>query len=248
MICHVLPHTIAPGVWQMGMDQAMMERADEQGAAFFRTYQWRVPTLSLGWFQKLASAQVESRFREAPIVRRPTGGGAIWHDHDLTYALAMPRAFAIARAPSLLYKSVHGAILEVFAETGLKAALRGESDESPRPRGSRPFLCFADADPEDVVASGSKIVGSAQRRSRGAVLIHGSLLLASSLSVPELPGLGEISPLPQSPSFWSDRLIARLPRVVGEPAFLLAIPDRLAERAVELEQSIYSQSNWTQRR
>src|SRR5947199_272477 len=82
------------------------------------------------------------------------------------------------------------AVAEALRSLGVGAALRGgpvpESD-------ARPFLCFTGRDAEDIVLGGSKLVGGAQRRRSGAVLQHGSLLLARSPATPELPGLSELA-------------------------------------------------------
>ena len=74
----------------MALDEALLERsAGGAGTAFLRTYGWTTPTLSLGYFQRLAEVQADPRFRSVPLVRRLTGGGAIWHHHEVTYALVV---------------------------------------------------------------------------------------------------------------------------------------------------------------
>src|ERR1700678_3435608 len=89
--CHVLPHEAADGPANMALDEALLETgANGAGPAYLRPYGWTTPTLSLGYFQRLAELQVEPRFQSVPLVRRLTGGGAIWHHHELTYALIIP--------------------------------------------------------------------------------------------------------------------------------------------------------------
>src|SRR5271157_5493692 len=73
------------------------------------------------------------------------------------------------------------------------------AERSPR----RSFLCFTDPDPEDIMASGFKVVGSAQRRRSGAILQHGSLLLKQSDRTPELLGVCDLAGVSQDPRFWS---------------------------------------------
>ena len=245
--CDVLPFEAADGPMNMAMDEAILEAAaDDPSAAILRTYGWSEPTLSLGYFQRLADASSEARWRGVPTVRRPTGGGALWHEHELTYAIAIPHAHPLARRPADLYRAVHGAIARVVRDLGASADRRGEAGARKGP--DRPFLCFTDRDGEDIVTLGSKIVGSAQRRRRGAVLQHGSLLLRRSPTTPELPGLGDLAEVSTSPSTWSDRLRAAIPEAFG-----LASEERPPtpverQRARELARRTYLDDRWTARR
>src|SRR5262249_47536189 len=152
-------------------------------------------------------------WRGVAVVRRPTGGGAIWHDREGTYALAVPRGHTLARRSADLYRAVHGAIARPLRELGGDAHRPG--DHAPAPEEGRPFLCFADRDPEDVVIGPHKVVGSAQRRRHGAVLQHGSLLLARSTAAPELPGVNDLTGLSIDAAGWSEALRRRVPEALG---------------------------------
>lgn len=244
MTGRVLPHRVASGASQMALDEALLESAEGQGTAIVRTYEWAEPTLSLGYFQPFAAVEADARWRNAAVVRRPTGGGAIWHDHDLTYAVVLPRAHRLSREPRSLYLTVHQALVEWLRALGAAVSVRGDA---PKPA-ARPFLCFEDRDPEDVVLGGGKVIGSAQRRRHGAVLQHGSLLLARSATVPELAGLRELAALEASPGPWSRAIGDRLIAALG----LHARPDDLtgaeAARADELESRVYGRDDWARRR
>ena len=198
----VLPYSMADGPANMALDEAMLEASARDGSASLRFYGWTEPTLSLGYFQRIAEVRADPRWRGRPIVRRPTGGGAIWHDHELTYAIAVPPDTPHVRPNTALYRAVHGAIAEVLASRGLPARRRGEPAPGVANGPGRPILCFTGADPEDIVGMGHKWVGSAQRRRGGAVLQHGSILLARSPVVPELIGLCDVADVPRSPEDW----------------------------------------------
>src|SRR5947209_20176933 len=89
----VLPHESGDGPWNMALDEALLDSvAADPSRAVLRTYSWSVPTLSLGYFQRFAESQADPRWRSVPIVRRPTGGGALWHDREVTYAVVIPRS------------------------------------------------------------------------------------------------------------------------------------------------------------
>jgi lipoate-protein ligase A len=252
MVCRVFPHEDADGPANMARDEALLDLvAGDPSATAFRTYGWSEPTLSLGYFQSIAEAEADPRWHGASIVRRPTGGGALWHDREVTYALVVPRDHPLARQSTALYRAVHEAIAGVLAGDEIGATRRGEpangpeADAEARPR---PFLCFADRDAEDLVIGSHKVVGSAQRRRAGAVLQHGALLLAASPRTPELPGVGELSPATAEPRVWADRLARSLPAALEmrpEPADW---PEAWRARSRELEEMIYRNPAWTRRR
>jgi lipoate-protein ligase A len=203
----------AAGVWNMAVDEALLEAAAAAGQCTLRFYQWAEPTLSLGYFQAYADREQHAASRHAAVVRRTSGGGAIMHDFDVTYSLAVPEHHALAANRLRTYKVVHNALIEVLAGLGIEASLFAPSDTAGPSGGTtglldncgtdpvtrtprEPFLCFQRRAPGDVLVRGEKIAGSAQRRCRGAVLQHGSVLLARSAAAPELAGLKELTARP----------------------------------------------------
>lgn len=189
--CRLLVDGPAPGDWQMAVDEALLESAATTGACTLRFYGWSEPTLSLGYFQDHAERASHPASRACPMVRRQTGGGAILHDRELTYSLTMPVASSLGGDVQWLYAAVHDALLSVLTTLGVPAqqcvSLRQESATV------QPFLCFQRRSQGDVLSGDFKICGSAQRRRRGAILQHGSVLLAASTAAPELPGIAELT-------------------------------------------------------
>jgi lipoate-protein ligase A len=247
--CYVLPYEIADGPANMALDEALLGLlADGADAAILRTYGWTTPTLSLGYFQRAADAEREPRWSNVPLVRRLTGGGAIWHHRELTYALVVPAGHPLARPSTALYRAVHAAISESLVALGVRAIRRGDPLPSEDRQRKRPFLCFTEAHPDDIVTDGAKIVGSAQRRRAGAVLQHGSVLLARSWRAPELLGLCDLAKVSADPWEWSERLIGSIPRALGLRPSALRVPDEVRKQAVEMESSRYRNPAWTQLR
>src|SRR5688500_2618026 len=97
----------APGAWNMAVDEALLESAAERGIATLRLYRWSEPTLSLGYFQAAGDRIQHPASLGCPMVRRASGGGAIIHDSELTYSLAIPQPDVRAHAATDLYEAVH---------------------------------------------------------------------------------------------------------------------------------------------
>jgi lipoyl(octanoyl) transferase len=244
--CRVLPYEVRGGVENMALDHALLDSVDSNPVqAVLRTYGWSTPTLSLGYFQHIADARSQSRWAGVPIVRRPSGGGALWHDRELTYALVVPRSHRLAGRPSDLYRAVHAAIVELLCGVDVPAKRRGEDRAA---ESTRPFLCFLDRDPEDVLLAASKIVGSAQRRRPNAILQHGSLLLARSAATPELPGLDDLATGGSDPEVWHRRLEIALPRALELTPCPGTLANGEATRADRLARELYANRDWTERR
>lgn len=175
----------------MAVDEVLLESAAEVGQATLRFYQWSEPTLSLGYFQHFRERRTHIPSRDCPMVRRQTGGGAILHDREWTYSLGLPVAHPLATNATRLYEAVHEALTACLTHWQINVAvLDASSSLAPH---ERPFLCFQRRAQGDVLCDDAKVCGSAQRRRRGAILQHGSLLLARSPHAPELPGLLEIT-------------------------------------------------------
>jgi lipoate-protein ligase A len=185
-ICRlIVDHEPASGAWNMAVDEALLESAVAGGPCTLRWYRWERATLSIGYFQAGNAAQNDPRFGGLPVVRRLSGGGAIVHDHEWTYACTLPARHDLACDARQLYALVHEAVIQALAGLGFPAELRGKADAS---RGNE-FLCFGRGDDFDVVMGGNKVLGSAQRRRKGAVLQHGSLVLRASPWAREFPGV-----------------------------------------------------------
>lgn len=250
----LLVHSRTPGPWNMAVDEGLLDNALDSGTATLRFYTWREPTLSLGYFQRYQDRAQHAPSDALPVVRRLTGGGALVHDHELTYALAVGRGSAPARNHQLLYDQVHQAIGRVLSRHEIKVVAAHELAQQPAPTRRDPFLCFQRRSNVDLVAAPvearnpAKILGSAQRRRRGAILQHGSLLLAASARAPSLPGIHEIS----GRRLDERQLITELAAEVAEGLDLNLRRGSLTpveqQQAARLVDSRYGCAQWTRRR
>jgi lipoate-protein ligase A len=252
LLCRILPYETADGPANMALDEALLDWvAGGENSAYLRTYGWSVPTLSLGYFQSLAEARDDPRWVSVPVVRRPTGGGAIWHEHELTYAIVMPAQHPMARCRTDLYGVVHAEIAQLIENLGAGTGARADGENSnlaitpKQTEHKRPLLCFTDRNPHDIVIGGFKVAGSAQRRRAGAVLQHGSLLLDLSNRTPELRGVRNVADISLGPREWSDHLLERIPSAVRLRAIAAPVPDAVRDRALKLQETVYRNPGWT---
>ena len=170
----------------MALDEALLCSA---GPPTLRIYGWSPPGLSLGYFQ--ATAEFEDVPGDHVLVRRLTGGGAVYHQDEITFALTVDTSLLPADV-TMSYEAVHGAVAAALRNIDVEAHMlhTGKPVGSGRAGGR---WCFAEPGPMDLVgANGRKLFGSAQRRvqrPRPRVLHHGSLLLAPPPAMPLAGGV-----------------------------------------------------------
>lgn len=211
----------------MAVDEAIMTQvANGLAPPTIRVYGWNPPALSLGYFQ--------NRDREVDLagcgrkgfdcVRRPTGGRAVLHDREVTYAFIAPENHPLIPAGVIAsYQVITRGILEGLRNLGVDAVMATPSrKEQPQDFGAgTTAACFDAPSWYEVMVSGKKLVGSAQVRRYGAVLQHGSILL--DLSVEDLFAVLK---------FRSPELRARAERLFTEKATsLLAVLGRAVSPA-----------------
>jgi lipoate-protein ligase A len=237
------------GAQNMAVDHALADAVRDGGPAILRLYRWKPACLSLGRNQSVAGVLNADRARELGIdvVRRPTGGMAVWHEHELTYCVAAP--VAVVGSPRLAYRRINEALLDGLAALGVRADL-GTGAVSPRAA-----VCFAQPAPGEVVAAGRKLIGSAQRCERGVILQHGSILLDGDQSIvarifggtAELPGTvkQQLGRMPAWPDLESaiTRAFERTFGIRLAPARLdFTVKARVSELAM-----LYVRDEWTWR-
>ncbi len=177
-VWRLIPFRTADAFENMATDEAIFRLMPlGRTPPTLRFYGWRPTAVSLGYFQNIEQeCNLEGcRSSAVDVVRRPTGGKAVLHEDDLSYAL-------VARSderpfPSDIqgaYRMIGRCLQEGLRRLGIDA--RPVEDDRPRSE-EIPASCFARPARDELLIGGRKICGSAQARSRGAFLQHGSLLI-----------------------------------------------------------------------
>lgn len=186
----------AEGTTHMAVDQAMLEHVMTIGQPTMRVYCWNPPCISLGYHQSSETIDMEQCKRDGiDVVRRPTGGRAVFHAEEVTYAIVIPEGSSFySTSIEHVYNRISQGLVQGIRYLGVPAVLQKRS-LNLRNHYETPVSvsCFSAAAKHEVMLNGRKLVGSAQRRLPGGILQHGSILTGrAQLNLPKyLKGLGE---------------------------------------------------------
>jgi lipoyl(octanoyl) transferase len=208
--------------WNMALDEALLESAQEIGRPVLRFYSWKEPAATFGYSQRFQEIAAWTKLR--PLIRRITGGGLVPHDADWTYTLIFPPShpwYALRADES--YRRLHEWVAAAFAAMEVAAQL------SPCCEKPAPGQCFVGAEKFDVLAGGRKIAGAAQKRNKLGLLIQGSAQ----------PGAQSLSR-----ARWEEAMLAQENRPWTE--FKLSV--ELLNRAQVLADEKYSRAEHNERR
>jgi lipoate-protein ligase A len=165
----------------MAIDEYLISYYEKTGVPVLRFYSWRPAGISVGRNQdagadiNLAKCKKDS----VPVVRRLTGGGAIYHRRELTYSIACSETDISKPGATVKesFEDLNRFILNMYSKFGLAAAYSKEIFSGERPHGLRHGFCFAGNEEYDIIINGKKIGGNAQHRKKNIIFQHGSIPL-----------------------------------------------------------------------
>lgn len=238
----------------MALDEALMERARHADAGFLRTYAWSAPAISFGRNEVLRGrfdrAQLESS--DFDLVRRPTGGRALLHVHEITYAVALPLHAGIAWRRA--YDAVNHFLCAALRRLGVPAQVVDTASGTALPPVDA--LCFTAPAAGEIVVDGAKLVASAVWRDRNVFLQQGSILtqgdqeplrnLAGAESLP----LGAIATLAAcgAPTDYDSVVNALHNTLAAQATVIDATADDELQRDAALRVNHFRDSSWLWRR
>jgi len=175
----------------MAVDEAILEAcAAGDVPPTLRFYTWFPPAISLGYGQQRESVIDLARCRAlgVDVVRRPTGGRAVLHEHEITYSIVIREDEPCIAAGILAsYLTISQALIRGLSYLDIKAEILPLRPATCLPSGIESPACFLTPSSYEVAVGGRKIIGSAQRRVHGVILQHGSVPI--SLEVEKLCSL-----------------------------------------------------------
>jgi lipoyl(octanoyl) transferase len=159
----------------MAIDEAILLRhLQRQAPPTLRVFRWSQPSISLGRFQRVEREILLERCeqQEIALVRRPTGGRAVYHRDEFTYSFISSKAYGIPAGIIAAYAHLAQGLIAALALLGVPAEL-SEGRVSKQPSAA----CFASSTQADLTSGGFKLIGSAQVWKEDALLQQGSLPL-----------------------------------------------------------------------
>lgn len=177
----------------MAFDEQLLARSlDLPGSTFLRLYTWRSGTITFGYNQRQNAALDWTRVGRTPVIRRVTGGRAIFHDvSELTYSIVVNgrghSSSKLVGSISTVSAAVASALASFLESIGVQATYERQSaPENALPAFFHKAPCFSSVAKYELVSSGRKVIASAQKRLSDALLQHGSIKLHGLVKHPAL--------------------------------------------------------------
>ena len=169
----------ASGAFNMALDQALLEAvASGESGPVLRLYRWSPATVTLGYAQRGPRVVNLEACRRLglDVVRRYSGGRAVLHDQEMTYAVIAPEPSPwFPGGLVATYQVIAGVLQETLAQLGLTTELAVGRRPGAGAQDARGSACFTAPATAELVHAGCKVTGSAQKRQKGAFLQHGSV-------------------------------------------------------------------------
>lgn len=167
------------GAYNMAVDEFLLRRSEEEGARpVLRLYSFDPPAITIGFHQDPDKVLDMDAVRRdgIDVVRRVTGGRALLHEGEITYCVSAPSGRPpFAGGLRECFMKISQAIVGALERVGVNAEISGGRPARREGRDVSP--CLVSVSRHEITAGGRKIVGSAQRRARGAFIQHGSILV-----------------------------------------------------------------------
>ncbi|MDD7984435.1 biotin/lipoate A/B protein ligase family protein [Lentisphaera marina] len=214
----------------MAIDEALMERSVDLPGPLLRLYEWQDKSISFGYTQKFEKVPQDG----CTLVRRPTGGGIVYHKHHFTYTVILPPSHWIVKdtKPVESYAWLNRCVQEALKQLSLASSLAEE--DIPKSVDRAGMVCFVTPTRYDLLSEDKKIAGSAQRRTKLGMLHQGSI---------ECEDYEFLTP---------DSLRAVLPKGFEQviPCEFVAYKpyDMIKSRVNELVKEKYNNESWNQKR
>ena len=245
------------GSYNMAVDEFLFSSLTDVPETFVRFYQWRRPTASLGYTQKVENViDLEyCRMNGIDVVRRITGGKLVLHHQEVTYSVCSSDVETFTPTLAGSYRLISSGLMRGLEMMGLKPS---PAERAPAFYAKGNLPCFSHAARDEVELGGKKIIGSAQKRSGSKFLQHGSipvahdpnLLKAVSLlkavdADVRMTSLNEALGRPVETGWAVGKLVAGLEEFFGVRFERLSFEPAETEKILSLQRDKYERDEWT---
>lgn len=245
----------------MAVDEAML-LAHSAGLTIptLRLYRWSPPAVSIGLLQPIESISEEAcRQLGFNIVRRPSGGGAVLHQHEITYAVVVDgRVCPEGSSVMATYRWLAKGLTAGLRKLGIEASLSNSNDRNCPSQHLIASFCFARTSAADLTVEGLKLGGSAQARRRHFLLQHGSIpIRLDTETIEQIFGLSgrknftcleEVLEREVSPCEFVEALVAGFLEALGVSFIVSGLTPTELRLAEILFQHKYNTEEWTRER
>jgi lipoate-protein ligase A len=164
--------------FNMAADLYLLDECEKSEVVTVRFYSWMRPSITLGYTQNASEELDLDTMEQAGVdwIRRPTGGRAVLHDGDITYSCIFPKSISeMGSGITQTYRLITECLLNGLDRASIKCDSHGSSAELKGLKREVKLPCFLAPNRDEIMVSGKKLVGSAQKRNANAVLQHGSI-------------------------------------------------------------------------
>lgn len=186
------PHSAA---FNMAADLYLLSLCEQSPAVFVRLYSWERPSITLGIAEKAEETLDVAALASHGVewIRRPTGGRSVLHDNDITYSCIFSSGMhGLGSTLMETYRIISDCLMNGLRRSGIDCAPHDSQLENDPHQSKSRLPCFLSPNRHEIMVSGKKLIGSAQKRTSRAVLQHGSIPLTPEFRA--LPDYLQLSP------------------------------------------------------
>lgn len=231
----------------MAIDEGIVQAFSKKELPILRFYDWSEPAISIGYSQRAGEVlEVDLCKKEGiPIIRRPTGGGVVFHGIDITYSVILPKTFTANIQDTFLW--IQSNIKKGLEALGINVNLYNIKESSPL------RYCFTSPNISDLMAGGRKLAGLAGRRIKGKILCQGYIYYRDAFGMVKfVKGLNELNKKAVNIQTLLDIDQDTIKKHIAQNWPQALIGDRLNNKEekliADLYEEKYSQDEWNYRR
>ncbi|MBU4304360.1 MAG: lipoate--protein ligase family protein [Candidatus Omnitrophica bacterium] len=220
----------------MAVDEAILTAYDCRITSLptLRIYGWNPAGISLGYFQRTEDVlnRPDCGKEMIPVVRRMTGGEAIFHANEVTYSISCRTGdLALSRSVKESFKILTSFIILAYKTLGLDAFFFSDTPEQKPEKGD--CFCFANREHFDISVQGRKIGGNAQKRIKQCIFQHGSIPLRIDTDMIHLLFRANAGDLKQRMISLEEALNRKVSSLECSTAMIMAFEKAFSVRLVE---------------